>query len=149
MSSSLPKVSLNPLLSKSPRFGESVLIFLEIFLSSLLTGSMPPEPLCWQLCMGSEQCSLSISISFTKNSVWPDLHCHCADCLFWHESFESWDRVFASGPVAKTPSFHCRRHGSIPGWGTKILHAMQYARPPKKGESWDYKNISSLPSQLI
>ena len=22
--------------------------------------------------------------------------------------------------------------GSIPGWGTKILHAMQYARPPKK-----------------
>ena len=38
--------------------------------------------------------------------------------------------------------------GLIPGWGTKIPHAMQCA-PPKKGESWDYKNSSSLPSHLI
>ena len=28
------------------------------------------------------------------------------------------------GPVVKTPCFHCRRVGSIPGWRTKILHAM-------------------------
>ena len=32
---------------------------------------------------------------------------------------------FPSGPVVKTPHFHCRSMGSIPGPGTEILHATQ------------------------
>ena len=31
-----------------------------------------------------------------------------------------WD--FPGGPVGKTPHFHCRGTGSIPGQGTKISH---------------------------
>ena len=31
-------------------------------------------------------------------------------------------RDFPGGPVVKTPRFHCRGCGSIPGWGTNILH---------------------------
>ena len=35
-------------------------------------------------------------------------------------------RIFAEGipwwPLVKILSFHCRGPGSIPGWGTKILH---------------------------
>ena len=33
---------------------------------------------------------------------------------------------FPGGPVVKIPLFHCRGHGMglIPGWGTKILHAL-------------------------
>ena len=35
---------------------------------------------------------------------------------------------FPSGPVVKTPHFHCRSKGSIPGPGTKILHAQQCSK---------------------
>ena len=31
---------------------------------------------------------------------------------------------FPGGPVVKTPGSLCRGHGSIPGWGAKIPHAM-------------------------
>ena len=34
---------------------------------------------------------------------------------------KSWD--FPSGPVVKNPPYNARDAGSIPGWGTKILHA--------------------------
>ena len=30
--------------------------------------------------------------------------------------------------MAKTPHFHCRDTGSIPGWGTKIPHAVQHSK---------------------
>ena len=36
---------------------------------------------------------------------------------------------FPGGPVVKTPHFHSRGTGSVPGRGTKILHA---AWPKKK-----------------
>lgn len=32
--------------------------------------------------------------------------------------------VESGGPAVKTPCFHHREHGFIPGWGTKILLAM-------------------------
>ena len=40
-----------------------------------------------------------------------------------------WD--FTGGPMVKNPHFTAKGAGSIPGWGTKILHVMQCA-PPKK-----------------
>ena len=56
-----------------------------------------------------------------------------------------WD--FPSGPVVKTPRFQCRRLGSIPGWGTKIPHAMCCGQMNK------YfilkKNASSSPGQHL
>ena len=36
--------------------------------------------------------------------------------------YSGWD--LPGGPVVKTPCFHCRGIGSVPGQGTKILHAM-------------------------
>ena len=35
-------------------------------------------------------------------------------------------------PVVKNPSFHYRRLNSIPGWGTKIPHAVWYSQKKKK-----------------
>ena len=32
-------------------------------------------------------------------------------------------RDFTGGPVIEMPRFHSRGTDSIPGWGTKILHA--------------------------
>ena len=43
-------------------------------------------------------------------------------------------RDFPHGPVVKTPCFHCRGMGSIPGWGTKILNAMRHSSPKKEGK---------------
>ena len=37
--------------------------------------------------------------------------------------FKALVRDFPVNPVAKTPCFHCRGEGLIPGWGTKISHA--------------------------
>ena len=34
------------------------------------------------------------------------------------------NRDFLGGPVVKTPRFHCRNMGLIPGQVTKILHAV-------------------------
>ena len=45
----------------------------------------------------------------------------------------SWD--FPRGPVVKTLHFHCRGTGSIPGQGTKILHATQCGQKPPKPPS--------------
>ena len=35
---------------------------------------------------------------------------------------------FHCGPVVKTPSFPCRGVGLIPGWGTKIPHAVRHGK---------------------
>ena len=39
---------------------------------------------------------------------------------------------FCGGPVVRTLCFHCRGMGSIPGWGTKILHVMWHGQKFKK-----------------
>jgi len=42
---------------------------------------------------------------------------------------------FPGGPAVRTPSFHCRGTGSIPGWENKIPHAVQPSpapHPPKR-----------------
>ena len=42
-----------------------------------------------------------------------------------------WSRDFLGGPVVKL-SFYCRGGtGSIPGWGTKILHATRHGQKNK------------------
>ena len=41
-------------------------------------------------------------------------------------------RDFPGGPVVKTPHFHCRGMGSIPGWGTNIPHIKKHGPPPQK-----------------
>ena len=35
---------------------------------------------------------------------------------------------FPGSPVVRTPCFHCRGHGLIPGWGTKIPHVPWYSQ---------------------
>ena len=45
---------------------------------------------------------------------------------------------FPGSPVIKTPCFYFRGTGSIPGWGTKILHATWHSQKKKKNQ------ISSL-----
>ena len=45
-------------------------------------------------------------------------------------------RDFPGGPVAKTPSFQCRGTGSVPGHGTKILHAIWCSKKKKKIDSY-------------
>ena len=42
-------------------------------------------------------------------------------------------RTSPGGPVVKTPHFPCKGHGSIPGWGTNILHALW---PKRKKENF-------------
>ena len=39
---------------------------------------------------------------------------------------------FPGGPVFETLCFYCRGHGSIPGWGIKIPHAMQRGQKKTK-----------------
>ena len=41
-------------------------------------------------------------------------------------------RDFPGNPVVKTPHFQCRGMGSIPGWGTKISHAVRVGKKKKK-----------------
>ena len=41
------------------------------------------------------------------------------------------NRDFLGGPVVKTPRFHCRNMGLIPGQVTKILHAVWYGQNNK------------------
>ena len=53
-------------------------------------------------------------------------------------------RDFPGGPVVKTSHSHCRGHGfegSIPGWGTKILHATQHSQEKKKKNRWRGGNL--------
>ena len=45
-------------------------------------------------------------------------------------------RDFPSGPVVKTPWFQCWGTGSIPSWGTKILHATQPKTKWNKEKRW-------------
>ena len=40
--------------------------------------------------------------------------------------------TFFGGPVIKTLSFHCIKHGSIPDQETKIPHAMWQKKKKKK-----------------
>ena len=47
-------------------------------------------------------------------------------------NFKTYYREFPGGPVVRTLCFHCRGHGSIHGWGTKILQAMQQGQKKKK-----------------
>ena len=42
---------------------------------------------------------------------------------------------FPGGPVVRTPHFHCRGPGSIPGQGTKILQAERRGKKKKKKSS--------------
>ena len=56
-------------------------------------------------------------------------------------------------PVVKTPCFHCRGTGSIPGWGTKILCAAQHDQNTKIFK-WRMqvnlnKNVLSHPGTLL
>ena len=41
-------------------------------------------------------------------------------------------RDFPGGPAVRTPCFHCRHPGSIPGRGTKILQAAVWPREERK-----------------
>ena len=41
-----------------------------------------------------------------------------------------WD--LPNGPVVKTPPSNAGFTGSVPGWGTKILHAVQCGKNKKK-----------------
>ena len=42
---------------------------------------------------------------------------------------------FPGGPVVKIPYFHRKQQGSIPGWGTKTLQALQRDLPEKENEA--------------
>ena len=46
------------------------------------------------------------------------------------EELTIYDGEFPGGSVGRTWSFHCRGLGSIPGQGTKILHASQCGPKP-------------------
>ena len=48
---------------------------------------------------------------------------------------------FPGGPVVKTPHFHCRGTGSIPGWGTKIPRGLKKIKNKKKGWKADLDNL--------
>ena len=47
----------------------------------------------------------------------------CCRCPLALKDEEVWE--FPGGPVVKTPCFHCRGRGFIPGPGTNIPHASQ------------------------
>ena len=51
--------------------------------------------------------------------------------------YSGWD--LPGGPVVKTPCFHCRGIGSVPGQGTKILHAMWPAHTQETKGEMTYK----------
>ena len=47
-------------------------------------------------------------------------------------------RDFRGGPVDKTPCSHAGGPGSIPGWGTKILHVeLSKIKTKRLSSSWD------------
>ena len=46
-------------------------------------------------------------------------------------------KEFPGGPVVRTPHFHCRGPGSIPGQGTKILQATRHSQ--KTPKRWNEK----------
>jgi len=41
-------------------------------------------------------------------------------------------REYPGGQVVRILGFHCHGPGSIPGWGTEILQAVQHSIPPPK-----------------
>ena len=45
-------------------------------------------------------------------------------------------REFSGSAVVRTLCFHCRGTGSIPGQGTKILHAMQQGKKRHNSSVW-------------
>ena len=45
-------------------------------------------------------------------------------------------------PVVRTPGFHCRGLGSIPGWGTEKTHKLHSAAKKKKKKKRIYIYIS-------
>ena len=52
---------------------------------------------------------------------------------------------FPGSPVVRTPSFHCRGAGLIPGWETKILHAARSSQRKKTKNKTTYtKSLSGL-----
>lgn len=44
---------------------------------------------------------------------------------------------FPDSSVVRTLPFHCRRHGSIPGQGTKFLHARWHGQKEKEKKKDD------------
>ena len=50
------------------------------------------------------------------------------------------------GPVVRTLHFHCRGHGSpiVPGWGTKIQHAMMWLTKRGWGDGAGKASIACL-----
>ena len=47
-------------------------------------------------------------------------------------------REFPGRPVVRTQCFHCHGPGSIPGQGTKIMHATQPKKKKKKNYTQTY-----------
>ena len=47
--------------------------------------------------------------------------------------------------MVKTLSFHYRGMGVIPGWGTKIPHAVQCGREKKRKKTSKTKNFPGIP----
>ena len=53
---------------------------------------------------------------------------HAMKCQLWGASQPGEAIDFPGSPVVKTVLFQCRVTGSIPGWGTKIPHAVSTAK---------------------
>ena len=51
---------------------------------------------------------------------------------------------FPGSPVVKTPCFHCRGKGSIPGWGTKLLHAVVQPKEKKTPQVFRGKSTHTV-----
>ena len=47
------------------------------------------------------------------------------------------------GPVVRTQCFHCWGPGKIPGWGTKILQAMQHDQKKKKNVNGTHQSCAT------
>ena len=52
--------------------------------------------------------------------------------LFQLGSLKKWQKDFPGGPMAKTCASSVDNTGSIPGWGTKNLCAVQYDQKKKE-----------------
>lgn len=60
-------------------------------------------------------------------------HVYITAYMFIHMRLQKGrQRDFPGGPAARTPCFHCRHPGSIPGRGNKILQAAMWPREERK-----------------
>ena len=62
-----------------------------------------------------------------------------ANLLFWKYFLD-----FPGSPVVKTPCFHFKGTGSIPGWGTKILHATWHSHKKENKQTNKQKTTKFL-----